>query len=88
MENIQSDKRNESVTRFNVTVDQIPYQVEVSPSRFNNETRFYVTINNGPRDIFAWDKEMKMYRGLDDQSAILPDGLMIEVNRILLDLDK
>lgn len=88
MDNLQSEKSNGNVTRFNIAVEQIPYHVEVSSFKFNNETRYDVTINNGPRDIFVWDKEMKMYRGLDDKSAILPDGLMIELNRKLLDLEK
>ena len=81
MGNTKSNKENENTTRFNVTVDQIPYQVDVLPFQFNNDSRFSITINNGSRGIFAWDSEMKMYRGLDDQSSILPDGLMVEINK-------
>lgn len=88
MENSQSANGAEKITRFNVTVQQIPYQVDISSFKFNNEKRYNVTINGGPRDIFAWDSEMEMYKGLDDPSAILPDGLMIEINKKLLALDK
>ena len=88
MENAQSEMNDEKETRFNVVVDGIPYQVVVSPFEFNNEKRFTIMVNNGPRDIFAWDREMKMYKGLDDQSAILPDGLMLEINSRLLESQK
>lgn len=88
MENTHAEKGNQKVTRLNIVVDGIAYLVDVSPFEFNNEKRFHVIVNDGPTDIFAWDNEMKMYNGLDDQSAILPDGLVIELNKKLLDMGK
>lgn len=88
MDNSAEDKSKEMETNFNVLVDGIAYMVAASPIVFNNEKRFSIVVNNGPRDVFAWDKEMKMYKGLDDQSAILPDGLMIEINKKLLEIGK
>lgn len=88
MDNSTGDKSKEMETNFNVLVDGIAYMVTASPIVHNNEKRFSIVVNNGPRDVFAWDNEMKMYKGLDDQSAILPDGLMIEINKKLLEIGK
>lgn len=88
MDNSAEDRSNETETHFNALVDGIAYMVTASPIGNTNERKFSIVVNNGPRDVFAWDNEMKMYKGLDDQSAILPDGLMIEINKKLLELEK
>ena len=79
---------NKKVSQFNIIVDGVPYLVEISPFQFNIETRFNVTVNKGDPNVFAWDREMKMFTGLDDESAVLPDGLMLEINKKLLQMSK
>lgn len=67
---LRTDERN-----FNLVVDGIPYLIKASPFSFNEETRFYITVNDGPEHVFTWDSELKQVRAIDDDAALLPDAL-------------
>jgi hypothetical protein len=70
--------------RFDLTVDDIPYHVEARPFQFNDEERFNVRVNGGVDHVFAYDSELRMFRSLDDDATILPDGLEEGISRKLI----
>ncbi len=69
----KANKNNERY--FNLLVDEIPYRVEVEPFFFNDQVRYYVSINDRPKDVFAWDTEVSLFRAIDDEAGVLPVGL-------------
>ncbi len=68
-----ADKDNERY--FNLVVDEIPYRVEFEPFFFNDQVRYYVSINAGPKDVFVWDTRVELFRAIDDKAGVLPVGL-------------
>jgi hypothetical protein len=60
---------------FDVLVDEVPYMIKAAPFSFNEEVRYYVTVNGGTEHVFTWDSELGRLRAIDDQSSILPDSL-------------
>jgi hypothetical protein len=69
--------------QVNMLVDAVPYLVNISPFTFNDEQRFYVSINGGPEHVFTWDSEIGALRAIDDDASILPDAVEAEVSRQL-----
>jgi hypothetical protein len=67
---IRSDSRT-----LDLLVDEVPYIVKAEPFTFNDELRFYVTINDGPPHVFTWDSEVGGLRAIDDGASTLPDAL-------------
>ncbi|MET0393332.1 MAG: hypothetical protein ABW019_09335 [Chitinophagaceae bacterium] len=88
--NIAEEKRtitgNEKT--LNLQVDGVPYLVKASPFAFNGETRYYVSINDGPDHVFTWDSEVGQLRAIDDDAAELPDTLEEAISRKLQSLQK
>lgn len=73
---IDQTKANKDNERyFNVLVDEIPYRVGYEPFFFNEQVRYYVSINAGPKDVFVWDTSVELFRAIDDKAAVLPVGL-------------
>lgn len=73
---IDQTKANKGNERyFNLVVDEIPYRVEFEPFFFNEQVRYYVSINAGPKDVFVWDTDVELFRAIDDNAGILPVGL-------------
>lgn len=71
----QSKAEENNERHFNIVVDGIPYRVEFEPFFFNEQVRYYVNINAGPRDVFVWDTELQLFRAIDDAAAVLPVAL-------------
>ena len=69
----KANKNNERY--FNLVVDEIPYRVEFEPFFFNDQVRYYVSVNAGPKDVFVWDTTVQQFRAIDDNAGILPVGL-------------
>ncbi|CAN5242406.1 hypothetical protein BH20BAC1_BH20BAC1_23060 [soil metagenome] len=69
----KANKNNERY--FNLIVDEIPYRVEFEPFFFNDQVRYYVSINAGPKDVFVWDTSVQLFRAIDDKAGILPVAL-------------
>ncbi len=73
---IDQTKANKDNERyFNLVVDEIPYRVEFEPFFFNEQVRYYVSINAGPKDVFVWDTSVELFRAIDDSASILPVAL-------------
>src|SRR5690606_10898033 len=78
---VQSHQKEKT---FDILVDNVPYNIKVIPFNFNEDVRYYASINGGPQHVLAWDSEMTMFTAIDDDSATIPDGVMIELNNKLL----
>jgi hypothetical protein len=73
---IDQTKANKDNERyFNLLVDNIPYRVEYEPFFFNEQVRYYVSINVGPKNVFVWDTTVGQFRAINDKAGVLPVGL-------------
>ncbi|MEO9145329.1 MAG: hypothetical protein ABI237_07195 [Ginsengibacter sp.] len=57
---------------FNLIVDKIPYRVEFDPFFFDDQVRYYVSINAGPKDVFVWNTGVQQFKAINDKSVTLP----------------
>ena len=73
---------------IHLTVNNIPYSLNIKPFDFNAQTRYEVSVNEAGAAIFAWDSEMRMFKSLSEDTSTLPDDLMQEINNRLLDMEK
>ena len=80
----QTKAREDNERYFNLLVDDIPYRVEFSPFFFNEQVRYYVSINAGPKDVFVWDTSVQLFRAIDDKAGVLPVGLEKAISEKLL----
>jgi len=60
---------------LHLPIDNIPYEVEVTPIAFNEEKRFNISINGGDEHVYVWDDQIQAIRPLDDGAAIIPEPL-------------
>jgi hypothetical protein len=60
---------------FDLVVDKVPYHIDVKPMTFNEEKRFEIQVNGDDGHVFVWDPEVVSLRAIDDDAAVLPDGL-------------
>ena len=73
---IDQTKANDNNERyFNLIVDGVAYRVEFEPFFYNDQTRYYVSVNAGAKDVFVWDTEVELFRAIDDKSSVLPVAL-------------
>ena len=56
-------------------MDEIPYRMEFEPFLFNDQVRYFVSINAGPKDVFVWDTSMAQFRAINDTAGVLPAAL-------------
>jgi hypothetical protein len=68
---------------FNIVLDNIPYLIKVSLFKFNEETRYNISINGGDNHIFTWDSELYELRAIDDDASVLPAELEEQISRKL-----
>lgn len=81
---IDQTKANKNNERFeNLLVDGIPYRIEYEPFFFNDQVRYYVSVNAGPKDVFVWDTEVELFRAIDDKSGVLPIPLEKAISTLL-----
>ncbi len=71
----QTKAENNNERYFSLLVDEVPYRVEFEPFFFNEQVRYYVSINAGPKDVFVWDKEVSLFRAIDNDASVLPVAL-------------
>ena len=69
---------------FDFLIDGVDYFVRIMPFSFNDETRYYVSVNDGPNHLFIWDNQMKQIRSLNDEASVLPDGLDTAISHKLI----
>lgn len=49
---------------FNLSVEDGAYIVKALPFLFNQQTRFYVSVNGGKEHVFAWDAKKESFTDL------------------------
>lgn len=69
---------------LDVTVENVPYAMRVTPFMFNGEKRFRISVNGSVDHIFVWDPEMLSLKALDDEGAVLPDDLVKAISEKLV----
>jgi hypothetical protein len=69
---------------FNLQVDDIPYRVEFEPFFYNDQVRYYVSINAKGKNVFVWDTDMNQFRAIDDEAGVLPVALEKAISAKLL----
>jgi hypothetical protein len=72
---IKPDAPGQSHQNFSLVVDSVPYVVSATAYRFNDETRYRVSVNGNDEHIFTWDSDLKRLKAIDDEASILPDNL-------------
>ena len=73
-------KTEQDEKNFNLLVDDVPYFIKATSFSFNEEKRFYISVNDGTDHVFAWDSQVGRYRAIDDSASILPDALETEIS--------
>jgi hypothetical protein len=76
-------RRNHEQT-YDFLIDGVDYFVRIVPFEFNDETRYKISVNDGPQHIFLWDEQVMQIRSLDDSAAVLPDTLETEISQKLI----
>lgn len=76
----KNSQTGKGVHQFSVNVDGVNYFVTAEPFAFNDQVRYKMTINSREPDIFVWDQAVEMYRPLNDDATVLPDGLLRGIN--------
>lgn len=72
METISKKQRPELL---NINIDNIGYDVRVTPITVNGEKRFIIRINDSADHIYVWDEQIQSLRALDDEVSTIPDVL-------------
>jgi hypothetical protein len=84
-----TDNNNQGLDKtFNLIVDDVPYIIKAKSFMFNDETRFYISVNGNPSHVFTWDTELKQLRPIDDNASTLPDSLEKAISDKLLHMKK
>jgi len=71
----QTKAAKDNERHFNLLVDEIPYRVEFEPFFFNEQVRYYVSVNAGPKNVFVWDTSVQLFRAINDKASVLPAAL-------------
>jgi hypothetical protein len=69
---------------FDFLIDGVDYFVRITPFSFNDDTRYFVSVNDGPNHLFVWDDQMQQIRSLNNEAAVLPDGLETAISHKLI----
>ncbi|OQP38649.1 hypothetical protein A4H97_18175 [Niastella yeongjuensis] len=76
-DNRPTEKKPANRKSYDLVVDDVPYLVSAEAFTYNDEQRYYVTVNGGPQHVFIWDTDLKRLTALDtdEDSATLPEAL-------------
>lgn len=69
---------------FQFMLGGTPYEVKAVPFKFNEGTRYTVTINGSGEYVFAYDSNVGQYVPLDDDSSTIPQVVETEIAGRLL----
>ncbi len=77
------NSKRDSHKLYDLLIDEVPYLVNTEAFTYNDEQRYYVSINGGPRHVFTWDSDLKRLAAIDRDAAVLPDALEEEISNKL-----
>lgn len=69
---------------FNILIENAPYEVKIQPFDFNEEKRFYISVNASPYYVFTWDFEISGWRAIDEEAANLPEVVEEAISQKLM----
>jgi hypothetical protein len=76
-------KNGSGTKAFTLLVDKVPYEVKIQPFDFNEEKRFYVSVNSSTYHVFTWDPEVTGWRAIDDEASDLSDVVEAAISQKL-----
>jgi hypothetical protein len=76
------DNRKEQT--FHVVDNGTPYTVKLTSFKFNDDTRYYISVNDEAPVLYVWDEPLKQLRALNDSGDRLPTSLETFINEKLL----
>ena len=71
---------------FQFMLSGTPYEVKAVPFKFNEGTRYTVSINGSGEYVFAYDSNVGQYVPIDDDSSTIPQVVETEIAGRLLAL--
>ncbi len=81
---MNTSSKKETPKSFTVNIDNVGYDVQVTPMMTNNEKRFIIRINNTPEQVYVWDEQIQSLRALDKEASIIPVALEKAISDKLL----
>ena len=75
---------NRKEQTFNVVDNGTPYTVKLTSFKFNDDTRYYISINDEAPVLYVWDEPLKQLRALNDAGDTLPASLETFINEKLV----
>ncbi|MFT3704823.1 MAG: hypothetical protein QM802_20830 [Agriterribacter sp.] len=69
---------------YDITIDDLLYEVRVTPLLINDEQRFVVSVNNAADHIYAWDEKTSALTLVEEVISVLPESLVIALTEKLL----
>ena len=76
--------RKNNTKTVDLVVDNIPYQVKITPEKFNDEPRFFIEVNGDGGHMYAWYADLLRLHALDDEASTLPDGLVEAISNMIV----
>jgi hypothetical protein len=67
-----------------LVVDKVPYQVKITPEKFNDDTRFFIEVNGDGGHMYAWYPDLVRLHAMDDEASTLPDGLEEAIGNMIV----
>jgi len=69
---------------LNINIDNVSYDVRLTPIIVNGEKRFVIRINDSADHIYVWDEQRQSLRALDDEVSTIPATLEKAISDKLL----
>lgn len=69
--------------KYDLVVDQVPYEVTAEPFTFNGALRYYISVNGSEDHVFTWDSDLKRLTAIDEEAATLPEALEQQISNRL-----
>ncbi|MBO9203924.1 MULTISPECIES: hypothetical protein [Niastella] len=82
-DNRPTQRKPQNRKLYDLLVDDVPYQISTEAFTYNDEQRFYVSVNGGDEHIFTWDPDLKRLTAIDEDAATWPESLEEAINNRL-----
>ena len=76
-------RKNETKT-VELVVDNVPYQVKITPEKFNDDPRFFIEVNGDGGHMYTWYPDLLKLHALDDEASTLPGGLVGAISNMIV----
>lgn len=69
---MKTTSKKQGPQSFSINIDNVGYDVVVTPIMINGEKRFIININNSGDHIYVWDEQIQSLRALDQEASVIP----------------